>query len=277
MRGIYSICVFGIFCISLPIQAQLSVSVSAGIGGVVLQPVTDVAEQSLVSYTVAKDVGQIFETAYGTGITSRIRVNYAISRFLGIDLDASLFSGFSRFNTQNVANNQLTENVVKSPRLGLNPGVTVSTGWKIFAPYLRMGFLIPGRQKIRATKVQQVNEDVWTRDISLVSRTSFGWNGGIGMSYKVSRRIKMFYEFEYLSQKTAVRKASLTRFTYNEVDVLPDLKTFQKEIVYKNNLSPDANRPLRPGFDQDEPTESKAFKRSTSSITANFGIILNLI
>ncbi|MEM7370805.1 MAG: outer membrane beta-barrel protein [Bacteroidota bacterium] len=276
MRGICLLWIIGISSISIPLQAQLSISVSAGVGGTVLQPVQGAAEQAMVSYSVVKDAGQIFESAFGTGINTRLRLAYTFSRHLSVDLDASFFSGLSRIYARNQVYDQYSENIVKSPRLGLNPAVALSTGWRIFAPYVRVGILIPGFQKIRATKIQQVEDNEWRRDIRLVGQTSFGWNGGLGMSYKLNKRVKMFYEFEFISQHTSIRKASLVSFFYNDEDIMPELETYQKEVRYRKHLDEHSNRPLRSGFDPDKSLDAKVYKRSTSSITANLGIILNL-
>lgn len=276
MRGICFLWILGITSISIPLQAQLSISVSAGVGGTVLQPIQGAAEQALVSYSIVKDAGQLFESAFGTGVNTKVRLAYMVSRHISFDLDASFFSGLTRIYSRNEVYDQYSENVVKSPRIGLNPGVVLSTGWRIFSPYVRVGVLIPGFQRFRATKTQHVDEDVWRRDIELIGQTSFGWNGGIGMSYKLNKRVKMFYEFEFMSQHTSIRKASLLSFIYNGDDVAPELKTYQKEVRYRKQLDEHSNRPFRPGFDPDQSLDAKAFKRSTSSITANLGIVLNL-
>jgi hypothetical protein len=191
-------------------------------------------------------------------------------------MDVSYYTGLAREEALDSITNYHKSTVVKSPRLRLNPGINVSLGNRTFSPYARVGVVIPTLFRIKYNSTQWINEKEEDIEIGIQGQMSLGYSAGLGFTYRLGARFKLFYEVSYLYRNAAIKKSTLRSFLRDSVDVLPDYDTYQVETVYKNFLSIDSNIPFNPGFDENKPLHARALKRDASTLSLNFGIVVNL-
>jgi hypothetical protein len=258
------------------VKGQLSLSLSAGVAGELGIPPVSLPSRDPGPYSVAKEAAAAFENAFGSGINTHLRLNYAISRHLSLELDASLFSGFFRTNTQDINGNVEIETQLNSPRIVVNPGIVLGTGWRIFSPYLRAGVLLPGHQPVRLQKEIRSDTDVWTREIQIKGQTNFGWSASLGFSYQLSSQLRLFYEMEHRAHTARFKKANLLSYQRNGTDVLEELAPHQIAARFYPELPPMANHPDSPDFDPDLAEEIRGQKKELRQMTSNLGIIISL-
>lgn len=258
------------------VNAQLAVSVGAGLGGSLIPPQEAYNYTDYRTYTSYQEAIRAFDAAFGTGMNTGLRFHYSLSQHVRIDLDASYFTGLTRVEASDLSTNFYKSSVINSPRLRLNPGINLSLGNKTFAPYARLGVVIPTLFRIKYSSSQLVNNLVEDIEIGIQGQMSLGYSAGVGFSYRLGTRFKLFYEVSYLYRNASIKKSTVRSYMRDSIDVLPDLDPYQVETSYKNYLSLESNTPDNPEFDQTQPLHAKALKRDASTLTLNFGIVVNL-
>ena len=205
------------------LMGQLSLSVSAGLAGEVGESAPTLPSREPGPYTVAKDAANAFEDAFGAGVNTHLRLNYAFSRHLAADLDLSIFSSLAQSRTTALNGEVEMKTQLNSPRLLINPGISISTGWRVFAPYMRIGILLPGYQPIRIRREIKSETDLWVRNVRINSQTTFGASGSLGFTYQLGERIRLFYEMELRNHSARLKKAEVLTYQHNEMELLPEL------------------------------------------------------
>ncbi|MEM7657217.1 MAG: hypothetical protein AAF399_13870 [Bacteroidota bacterium] len=255
---------------------QLSLSVSAGLAGEVGEPAPTLPSREPGPYTVAKDAANAFDEAFGAGVNTHLRLNYAFSRHLAADLDLSIFSSLSQSRKTELNGEVEMKTQLNSPRLLVNPGISLSTGWRVFAPYLRLGVLLPGYQPIRIQREIRSDTDLWVRDVRINSQTTFGVSGSLGFTYQVGDRIRLFYEMELRNHSARLKKAEVLTYQHNEMELLPELIPYQRQAEFFRELPVDANQASSPNFDPNRPEQLRTRDKSLRQMTSNLGIIIRL-
>lgn len=275
MKNITSFFVIGIAFHTL-VTAQIAVSVGAGLGGSLIPPQEAYNYTDYVKYTSYQEAIRGFDAAFGTGMSTGLRFHYSLSQHVRIDMDASYYTGLTREEALDISANYQKSSIIKSPRLRLNPGINLSLGNKTFSPYTRLGVVIPTLFRMKYISSQLVNNVVEDIEIGIQGQMSLGYSAGVGFSYRMGSRFKLFYEISYLYRNAAIKKSMVRTFLRDSIDIISEFDSYQVETVYKNYLSIESNTPMNPDFDHSQPLHAKALKRDASTLTLNFGIVVNL-
>lgn len=261
-----------------PLLGQFSLGLSAGMGGALGQaqvppePTPDPGR-----YTSAGDALLAYEAAFGSDLSTRLRLHYTWTRHLNLTLDASYVAGGSRVSRLDPQTGRQTFIDIQSPRFRLSPGLVLSTGWRVFSPYLRAGVMLPGRHTV-AFRQETVEASGSRRrqELAVSGRMSTGVNLGLGMTYRLGDRLSLFYELEFSQREVRVTRARLLSLQRDDEDLLAGLDPFQIETGFKPLVSPTDNFPQNPAFDPQAPLVTTAQERDLRSMQATFGILLSL-
>lgn len=148
---------------------------------------------------------------------------------------------------QNEYSNVDYDNITTSAKaLLLNPSFIFSAGFGKAAPYGRFGFII-GSPKISGSELSYYNGD----GIDSVGRKweyskgiSFGFQGAIGMNWKITDKLDFYTEINYVSMTYYPGEYNLTQDIrsngFNVTDYLPDMYLSQKKTIFKKTFDPSA-------------------------------------
>ena len=158
------------------------------------------------------------------------------------------------------------------------PSLVVNPHFEKFNPYLKMGVVFGfGRMYMDNEYSSSSNSPAGPSPFSSSSKEefyggmAFGINSSLGVSYSLSEKISVYLEANYIGMSYAPTHSKVVEFIQNEVDNLDQLPTYSKEAEYVNTFSND-NSPTN----YDEPRKSLRISFPYSSMSFNFGVIINL-
>jgi hypothetical protein len=215
--------------------------------------------------------------SFGAGENINIAGGYKFNENFIFDLNLQYLIGTS-FKTGDVYTYKANgydwkeeSSTISSARgIFINPTVIFSAGFGKRAPYARFG-IIAGSPKLLAKETYYDNVDlsVPTVDVDNWEYTkglSFGYQGAIGMNWKLKENLDFYTEVDYVSLTYYAKEANLVKSVSNGVDNLPNLTESQKKTLFKKTIDPNIlPDPLQPKIAL---LEAKPF----SSISLQVGI-----
>jgi len=136
----------------------------------------------------------------------------------------------------------------------INPSFIFSAGFGKAAPYGRFGFII-GVPKISGSEISYYNGDgidsvgsKWEYSKGI----SFGFQGAIGMNWKLTDKLDIYTELNYVSMTYYPGEYNLTKYVHSDgfttTDNLPNMSLSQIKTLYKRKYDPstvniDSNQP----------------------------------
>ncbi|WP_143306769.1 outer membrane beta-barrel protein [Chitinophaga vietnamensis] len=239
---------------------------------------TEVNPLTGASDTVSR---KVLTGSYGEGVRGGLSVGYNINKYLAVE---------ASFNYFHSAKNLMTRNTVtaigSSKQLGnveshgyvnavdFAPSLVVSPGFDKVNPYVRFGVVVPlwGRLIIEteASKLSQppagaplppgtLIQTQISRKEEIKPNATIGFQGALGVSFNVSRRLDIFVETEYRNVPVKSKSKEVTKYAETNTAIngstgavittvstrsLSDLSIAEKQTDYVTTLDKNSNTPI---------------------------------
>ena len=222
--------------------------------------------------------------SYGAGPDFNFSVGYKFNPNIIFDLGfqylmSNKHETYNNYTYINTGSTELDNNIATTSAKAflINPSIIFSPGFGKGAPYVRFG-IIAGSPTITKNESSFYNMD----GTSASERTwlykkglALGYQSAIGMNWKITEKLDIFTEVDFVSMTFYPGEADMTKYKYsndgiNWTDGLPNQSVNQKQIVFKNSIDPNAL--------YDSTKLTIALKQSTpfSSLSLQVGIRLSL-
>lgn len=191
--------------------------------------------------------------SFGSGTDFNFAVGYKFNENFIFEISSQYlistkYKSYNNYSYTNVdysyVDNYNTTSSAKA--LFLNPSFVFSAGFGKAAPYGRFGFII-GSPKVSGSELAYYNGDgidsvaskwEYTKGISL------GFQGAIGMNWKLTEKLDFYTEINYISMTYYAGEYNLTQDIssngFNVTDNLPNISVSQKRTIYKKEFDPNA-------------------------------------
>lgn len=220
--------------------------------------------------------------SYGSGTNFNFALGYKFNENFIFDLSTQYLIG-KKFKTSDnysytsagysyVDNDEVT---TSARALFLNPSFIFSAGFGKAAPYGRFGVVI-GSPKVSGKETYYYNGDgvdstqtKWENSKGI----SFGFQGAIGMNWKLTEKLDIYTEINYISMSYYAGEYNLTedKNLENGVDNLPNRTLSEKQTIYKKKFDPS-----KENIDTTKPRIALRESTPFSSISCQVGIRLAL-
>jgi hypothetical protein len=189
------------------------------------------------------------DLSLGQGTLTNGIIGYDLNQSYGLTLSGSYLFG-TEFSSK-TSNNLTVERKLSASMVRINPSFRMYAGQNRFRTYADIGFIL-GIGKIN------FNLKNFTVDTTILEYTyvydgglSYGASARFGMEYQVSKRLRVFSEFQFISQAYAPTNGHLTKYIVNNQDNTSTLQQSQgnSEIVFVDamqsdpTVSPSPNEP----------------------------------
>lgn len=177
------------------------------------------------------------KASLNTGVHGALGVGYMFSKHVGVELAGDFGLAAKKYtytaNGWNVsnftANTTFTEHA-QAP-VYLMPSLVLQSGGKLNL-YMRAGLALPLNSKDILHEEDYyptggpsvTNMEIDETEYQIKSSFSMGYTGAVGASYELGDHIKVFAEADMLSLSVYAKSYSLTQYTINGQDVLPQVK-----------------------------------------------------
>jgi opacity protein-like surface antigen len=187
--------------------------------------------------------------SYGSGIDFNIALGYKFNENFIFELSTQyLFSkkyktaddySYTGIGYSYVDNNDVT---TSARALFINPSFIFSAGFGKAAPYGRFGFVI-GSPKVSGKESYYYNGDgvdSTERKWEYSKGIALGFQGAIGMNWKLSEKLDIYTEINYLSMTYYAGEYNLTedKNLLTGFNYLPNMSLSQKQTVYEKKFDP---------------------------------------
>lgn len=215
---------------------------------------------------------RVLTGSYGEGFRGGLSVGYNINKYLAVEASFNYYH-----SRKNLMTRQSTTLVGGNTELGhveshgyvnavdFAPGLVVSPGYEKVNPYVRFGFVVPlwGRLYIETDANQTTAVSPTTQALTTISRkeevkpnVTIGFQGALGVSFKVGSRFDVFVETEYRNVPVKSKEKEITQ--YNETTklvaagkvvgessrTLDQLSYAEKHTIYQTTLDQNSNTPI---------------------------------
>ena len=223
------------------------------------------------SYTNVNDV-LTFEQNFvslGKGFSAGLNYGYMFTDNIGVDLGVSFLLS-DKAKAKDIYPVGTTDYFLSSKMGHIVPSAVFATSFQKVNPYAKIGPII-GYGFVEYEK--NINDSAY------MSKTIMKLNGGIslglsselGVKYKISEQISIFGQMSVNALTYSPNKGEVTKATYNEADILPDMQRYEREIEYVNSYSFNENAAI----DYTQPRKVLKQHLPFGSIGVNAGIIIN--
>jgi hypothetical protein len=152
----------------------------------------------------------------------------------------------------------------------LIPAIILQTGGNQLNAYARLGIVLPVNNKIILETENISTNNIDDQTIELKTRFTLGYNGAIGLSYKVGRHTHLWGEINMLSFNPFLKEGVVTKSTSNGVDNLSTLSVQQRNVKFEFSGTESSNNNNNSSLNSPdiEPTQSMPY--------SNIGIMAGL-
>jgi hypothetical protein len=203
--------------------------------------------------------------SYGAGFNFNFALGYKFNENFIFEISSQyLFSNkYETYNKYSYTNpvNPYVDNIVtktSARALFVNPSFVFSAGFGNAAPYGRFGVIF-GSPQINGQKSSYYNGDgvdssetKWRYSKGI----SFGFQGAIGMNWRLSEKMDFYTEINYVSMTYYPGQYDLTMSNSNGYDNLPNMYLSQKQTIFKKEFDPynSNSDPTKPKVDLPQAT-----------------------
>ena len=205
--------------------------------------------------TVNDNSTKIVTGSYGSGINFNFALGYKFNENFIFELNTQyLISNkiktfdnvvYKSTNPLNLYSNFNNRNSTTSAKaLLLNPSFIFSAGFGKAAPYGRFGFIVSS-PKVSGESLSYNNGDgidSTAKSWELTKGLTLGFQGAIGMNWKLSEKLDFYTEVNFLSMTYYAGEYNLTRditsYDYTLIDNLPNMFLWNKKTIYKKEFDP---------------------------------------
>lgn len=219
---------------------------------------------------------KVLSGSYGAGARSELALGYRLNQFFALEGSFHYYRSKENLMTRNVTTIQGTnteagriESRGHVAAIDFAPSLVASAGYEKLNPYVRFGLIIPLWGKMTVETNASRMSAVPGQPATVVAQTSIqrkekiqphpaiGYQGALGATYAVSRRLDIFLEAEY--RNVAVKSKSKEVTEYNETTRvvnttngtviseqhrnLSDLSTAERETRFVTTLDQNSNTP----------------------------------
>lgn len=220
---------------------------------------------------------KVLTGSYGEGVRGGVSAGYVINPFISVELTVNYFSSKKNLMTRNLTTIQNTETEVGKieskghvQAVDVAPSIVISPGYEKFNPYVRFGFVVPvwGRLYIEtdASRTSAVaGQPSFVQAKTVISRKeeiepspTIGFQGALGATYAINKRLGIFLEAEYRNVPVKSKSKEVTSYRENTKIIntntgqqvgndinrgLGDLSVAERNTDYVTTLDQNSNTP----------------------------------
>jgi hypothetical protein len=179
------------------------------------------------------------DLSLGQGTLTNGIIGYDLNQSYGLTLSGSYLFG-TEFSSK-TSNNLTVERKLSASMVRINPSFRMYAGQNRFRTYADIGFIL-GIGKINFNlKNSTVDATILEYTYVYDGGLSYGASARFGMEYQVSKRLRVFSEFQFISQAYAPTNGHLTKYIVNNQDNTSTLQQSQgnSEIVFVDAMQSD--------------------------------------
>lgn len=189
------------------------------------------------------------DLSLGKGSMINASIGYDFKQHYGLNLRASYLFGTEFTSTIEMTNHTI-ERTLSSSILRLNPSVTLYVEEKQFKMYADIGFIL-GVGSIHFSVKSFSPDTIFSSfTYNYYGGVSFGASARLGLEYQLTEKIKVFGEFNFISQSYAPKKGRLMERIINNENVTDQYTNpgsteieFVDEMTMDPTYFPDPNVP----------------------------------
>jgi hypothetical protein len=190
---------------------------------------------------------KIVSASYGAGMNFNFAIGYKFNENFIFDLNVQYLLG-SKFETSDnyvdmdFPGTETTTNTTSAKGFLFNPAFIFSAGFGKAAPYGRFGVVVSSPTITDNEKyyydLDGVNQydRIWVYNKGL----SLGYSAAVGMNWKLSDKLDIYTEANFISMTYYPTEGEMTKYDYNGTDYLPNLYVYQKQINFERTYDPQA-------------------------------------
>lgn len=218
---------------------------------------------------------------YGTlggGVNTGLNVGYMFTEHFGAELGVNYFIGSEVTTTDLTTPAGVTTAKSKSSQLRLAPALVLTTGGDL-ALYGKAGLVLPAGG---STVTQVVDNNsfpgvTFEQEYESTGAFSLGFMGAIGVDYTLSDKLSIFGELNGVNLRIKSNTRSTTKSSANGTDNLGDMDTYDKEIVYVDELNSNSNNAgYNPNYSTSSAQEQLASTTNFNGLFINIGVKIRL-
>lgn len=247
---------------------QFNVGYGLGLGS---QTISNSTSANSGSGTTGTD--EAVSLSFGKGVSAGGAIGYMFNNNLGAELGISyLFGGKTETKdvTVTTSGNSTRINTYSSKMVRINPSIVVAAGFDRINPYAKFGIII-GSGSILFESNENNDGDIDVTNIKFSGGLALGISSAFGIKFNVKEKLTFFTELNTINLDYAPTKGELILATYNGVDLLPAMKTKDKQIEFVDTYNYSSSNPTP----DSEPTKMLKEKMPFGSFGVNLGLILN--
>ena len=268
-----------LFVLSGTILSQ-SIYLRAGTGYGLPVATSVIGEKYLRTYDPANTANpnsystKVVSASYGAGMNFNFAVGYKFNENLIFDLNVQYLSG-SKFETSDTYNElgsfagtEKTTNTTSAKGFLFNPAFVFSAGFGKAAPYGRFGIIVSSPTITDNESYYYDLDGTDTRDRTWVYNKGMGlgYQAAIGMNWKLSDKMDLYTEANFVSMTFYPTEGNMTKNIYNGNDLLAQQPVYQKQIQFEKSYDPELT------YDPDKPRVEAIRSYAFSSVSVQVGI-----
>lgn len=232
---------FALLAVTVVSAQDLYVNVSAGYG--LGLPGEKLGTNSTTTSSGATTTENVYGTL-GQGFAVGLTPGYNFTEHMGVELAFNYFMG-ADVQVQKTETPYGTATAsAHSNQLRMTPTLVLRTGGDKLTGYMKAGIVLP----LAGTTFTKVDDSGAagpgtgsTARYETKGAFSYGFNGVLGLNYKLNDRFGIFGELSSVNLRINAKSRSLTAATSNGTDVYGSLTTYQKETTYQDKLDGSSN------------------------------------
>ena len=210
----------------------------------------------------------------GKGLNLGGAFGYMFNKNFGLELDVSYLIGGNSTATRNEEGTNYTNiynHSLSSKMLRINPSLVINSGFEKINPYAKFGVII-GSGYIMDEYTIDRPDGFWINNYKLSGGTALGLSSVIGAMYNFSDKISIYGELKMINLSYSPTNGNRIKSSYNEIDLLPSLKTSEKEIEFVDNITKTYTNSNPSNNSNDLPKQELKYKYAFGSVGLNLGI-----
>lgn len=209
---------------------------------------------------------KVVRLTIGDGINFGANFGYMFNKSLGLELGANYLLGSNINGSWTSYTGDYSNSETSAKMLQIKPTIVFRAGYEKINPYAKIGMVI-GSGKITNNRKSKSGADVYDETLELSAGTPIGFNGNLGVLYKLNNKISLFGELNLTSLEYAPKKGTTTVSTKNGIDQLPLMSVREKEAVFVDSIT-ETGLPDNPN----EPNKVIKIPFSLDSFGLNIGV-----
>lgn len=214
--------------------------------------------------------------SFGGGINIGLNPGYMFNEHIGAELGLNylLGSAVTNYDLTSPFATSLTES--KSNQFRISPSIVLTTGGDKFEVYGKAGLVLPvAGSTITRTETTPIIGAASTQEMESKGALSLGFQGALGVGYKMSEKLSLFGELSHVSLRIKGKTQSVTENMVAGVDVLSAMTIYQKETVYVDEINASSNNGSNPNQNDGAAREALASTSNYNALFINIGVKFN--